>query len=137
MNVRKLPRYFCGMAVASTVAVAGFGQETAKPPEKANAATPGGRHGYYVGPMAGNPKKAAAIENRATSSGSGAFGAAAVSEGEGANENGGGLPLWTFRVHSSRDGNSYPGAMVGSNPFTDPETTTVPTVVIPVESKRG
>lgn len=55
-----------------------------------------------------------------------------VSAGEGSKENGGTLPLWTFRVHSSRDGHSYPGAMVGSNPFTDPETTSVPTVVIPI-----
>ncbi len=27
------------------------------------------------------------------------------------------LPLFTYQVTSSRDGNSYPGLMVGSNPF--------------------
>jgi hypothetical protein len=42
------------------------------------------------------------------------------------------LPLWTFRVHSSRDGNSYSGAMVGKNPFRDPGKTKVSTKVIPL-----
>src|SRR5258708_4241796 len=28
-----------------------------------------------------------------------------------------GLPLWSFNVHSDRDGNSYSGVMVGKNPF--------------------
>jgi hypothetical protein len=42
------------------------------------------------------------------------------------------LPLWTFRVHSSRDGHQYPGAMVGQNPFTSPGPTDVPTQVIPL-----
>ena len=28
-----------------------------------------------------------------------------------------GLPLWSFNVHSDRDGNNYSGVMVGSNPF--------------------
>jgi hypothetical protein len=42
------------------------------------------------------------------------------------------LPLWTFRVRSSRDGNSYPGTMVGRNPFRDPGPSNVPTEVIPL-----
>lgn len=42
------------------------------------------------------------------------------------------LPLWTFRVRSSRDGNKFSGAMVGQNPFQKPGKTTVPTKVIPV-----
>lgn len=42
------------------------------------------------------------------------------------------LPLWTFRVRSSRDGNKYSGAMVGTSPFQNPRETTVPTKVIPV-----
>ena len=42
------------------------------------------------------------------------------------------LPLWTFDAHSSRDGNSYPGVMVGLNPFNNPGSVSVPTNVVPV-----
>jgi hypothetical protein len=42
------------------------------------------------------------------------------------------LPLWTFRVRSSRDGNKYSGAMVGQSPFQNPGKTRVPTKVIPL-----
>ena len=42
------------------------------------------------------------------------------------------LPLWTFDFPSSRDGNSYPGAMVGLDPFTSPGSVSVPTKVVPV-----
>src|SRR6516162_5858579 len=42
------------------------------------------------------------------------------------------LPMWTFDAHSSRDGNSYPGAMVGLDPFTSPGSVSVPTKVVPV-----
>jgi hypothetical protein len=51
-----------------------------------------------------------------------------------ADNTGGGqtLPLFTFRVRSSRDGNKYSGAMVGQNPFNDPGKTKVPTKVIPL-----
>lgn len=42
------------------------------------------------------------------------------------------LPLWTFRVRSSRDGNSYPGTMVGRNPFRDPGPSNIPTDVVPL-----
>jgi hypothetical protein len=43
------------------------------------------------------------------------------------------LATFTYTVTSSRDGNSYSGAMVGKNPFgSDLSTTTVNTVVIPV-----
>src|SRR6516225_1835279 len=42
------------------------------------------------------------------------------------------LPLWTFDSPSSRDGNSYPGAMVGLDPFTSPGSVSVPTKVVPV-----
>lgn len=45
------------------------------------------------------------------------------------------LPLWTFDVRSSRDGNHYPGAMVGRNPFNNPGTTRVPTLIIPLVLK--
>jgi len=137
MNFRRLRCYVCAGVVSSTMAIAGFGQDSAKAPEKTSVATPGGKHVYYVGPMARSPKNAAAIENRVTSGGSGSFGSTAVSEQQGSSENGGGLPLWTFRVHSSRDGHSYPGAMVGSNPFRDPTTTSVPTVVIPIRIKTS
>jgi len=43
-----------------------------------------------------------------------------------------GLPLWTFNARSSRDGHTYAGAMVGSSPFNDPESTSVPANIIPV-----
>ena len=136
MNFGKLLRYVCGAVVTGTMAMAGFGQEAAKQPQKTRAATPGGRHVYYLGPMGRGSMNAAGIgENRVGTSGNATFDATAVSDGQGSDENGGGLPLWTFRVHSSRDGHSYPGAMVGSNPFTDPETTAVPTVVIPIRIK--
>ena len=42
------------------------------------------------------------------------------------------LPLFTFRVRSSRDGNKYSGSMVGQNPFHAPGETKVPTKVIPL-----
>jgi hypothetical protein len=134
MNCRRLWRYVCAAIVSSMMAAAGFGQDSAKTPESgAKAATPGGRHVYYVGPLGRGSKIAAGVSaNREVSSGSGTFGTTKVSGGEEGNENSGGLPLWTFRVHSSRDGHSYPGTMVGSNPFTDPGTTAVPTVVIPI-----
>ena len=47
-------------------------------------------------------------------------------------EGGQSLPLWTFRVRSSRDGNHFSGAMVGRNPFNNPGSTDVPTNVIPL-----
>jgi hypothetical protein len=47
-------------------------------------------------------------------------------------ESGEALPLWTFRIRSSRDGNQYSGSMVGRNPFKKPGTTKVPTKVIPL-----
>jgi len=43
-----------------------------------------------------------------------------------------GLPLWTFRFGSPRDGKHHVGAMVGSNPFTNPQSTAVPANIIPV-----
>jgi hypothetical protein len=42
------------------------------------------------------------------------------------------LPLWTFDVHSSRDGNSYAGAMVGRDPYNNPGSVSVVTYVIPL-----
>lgn len=42
------------------------------------------------------------------------------------------LPLWTFNTEASRDENDYTGVMVGTSPFTNPASTTVPTHVIPV-----
>ena len=139
MNLRRLLRYICAAIALSTIAFAGSGQESAKAPESGpSGETLGGRHVYYVGPMGQGSKKAAGrSENREVSNSSGNFGTTAVSKGSDDDDNlgGRGLPLWTFRVHSSRDGHSYPGAMVGSNPFTDPETTKVRTVVIPIRIK--
>ena len=45
------------------------------------------------------------------------------------------LPLWTFTVSSSRDGNPYLGAMVGLDPFNNPGSVSVPTNVVPVVIK--
>jgi hypothetical protein len=44
-----------------------------------------------------------------------------------------GLPLWSFSVRSSRDGNQYTGVMVGSNPFNeDSGSTQIKTQIIPI-----
>jgi len=44
-----------------------------------------------------------------------------------------GLPLWSFHVHSSRDGNDYTGVMVGTNPFDEGSgNTRVATQIIPI-----
>lgn len=42
MNLGKLLRYVCGAVVTGTMAVAGFGQDAAKQPQKTSTATPGG-----------------------------------------------------------------------------------------------
>src|SRR5215469_13084111 len=42
-----------------------------------------------------------------------------------------GLPLWTFNVTSSRDGNSYTGMSVGTDPSSN-VSTTVPTKIVPL-----
>jgi hypothetical protein len=42
------------------------------------------------------------------------------------------LPLWTFDVTASRDGNTHSGVMVGRNPFNDPGSVSVPTNVVPL-----
>ena len=43
------------------------------------------------------------------------------------------LPLWTFDVTSSRDGNTYPGVMVGLNPFNNAGSVSVPTLIVPLK----
>jgi hypothetical protein len=42
------------------------------------------------------------------------------------------LPLWTFDVIASRDGNMYPGVMVGTDPVHNPDSVTIPTLVVPL-----
>jgi len=43
------------------------------------------------------------------------------------------IPLWSFTVSSTRDGNTYSGTMVGQSAFTAQNTqTTIPTQIIPV-----
>jgi hypothetical protein len=43
------------------------------------------------------------------------------------------LPMWTYRVTSPVDGNSYSGVMVGASPyFNGARTTNIPTMVIPL-----
>ncbi|MBV9484072.1 MAG: hypothetical protein JO249_25475, partial [Acidobacteria bacterium] len=47
-------------------------------------------------------------------------------------ESGKTLPLWTFFVESTRDGNGYTGVMVGRNPFNGGGSVSVPTQIIPL-----
>ena len=42
------------------------------------------------------------------------------------------LPLWTFNARAARDGRHHLGAMVGTNPFTSPGTSTIPSQIIPL-----
>jgi hypothetical protein len=42
-----------------------------------------------------------------------------------------GLPLWTYNVTSSRDGNSYTGMSVGTDPSSN-VSTTIPTKIVPL-----
>ncbi len=43
------------------------------------------------------------------------------------------VPLWTFTVkNAGRDGLNHVGAMVGTNPFTDKETSRIPVVIVPM-----
>jgi hypothetical protein len=44
-----------------------------------------------------------------------------------------GLPLWSYSVHSDRDGNRYTGVMVGASPFNeDSGRTSVATQIVPI-----
>jgi hypothetical protein len=43
-----------------------------------------------------------------------------------------GLTYWTFNARSSRDGLKYQGAMVGTSPFNNPQSTSVPAKIIPM-----
>ncbi len=42
------------------------------------------------------------------------------------------LPLWTYTTHSTRDGSTYSGTMVGRDPFTDAGTAAVPVFLVPL-----
>jgi len=42
------------------------------------------------------------------------------------------LPVFTYNVTSSRDGNNYTGVMVGQDPFNGGGTTNVPTQIVPL-----
>jgi hypothetical protein len=83
---------------------------------------------------AGIPSKAAEASRNTGPSNVAPFAFETQTGGKGANDEGVGqtLPLWTFRVRSSRDGNKYSGAMVGQSPFQNPGKTRVPTKVIPL-----
>ncbi|HYL45893.1 MAG TPA: hypothetical protein VEU52_02605 [Candidatus Limnocylindrales bacterium] len=48
------------------------------------------------------------------------------------NSNKASLPLFTFNVQASRDGNDYTGVMVGKNPFKHGGTANIKTFIIPV-----
>lgn len=153
MSSGRLLRYFCAGVISSMLAIAGFGQDSAgkqaKPTntgttnEKPSTRSLGRNHVFYVDPMAvrGLKKPAGAVASQTPSTGSFAAGAGTTSgtlttatQAETSDDSAGNLlPLWTFQVRfSSRDGNPYPGTMVGRNPFVNPGTTNVPTVVIPL-----
>lgn len=42
------------------------------------------------------------------------------------------LPLWTFNIKGSRDGDHHIGAIVGHDPFRNPGTDQVPTYIVPL-----
>lgn len=42
------------------------------------------------------------------------------------------LPLWTFDIVSSRDGDHHQGVMVGHDPFTRAGTAQIPTFIVPL-----
>jgi hypothetical protein len=42
------------------------------------------------------------------------------------------LPLWSFNVRAARDGHHHRGVMVGTNPFTSPGTSKIPTQIVPL-----
>jgi hypothetical protein len=42
------------------------------------------------------------------------------------------LPVWTFDVKAGRDGDHHPGTMVGHDPFHNPGTDKIPTLVVPL-----
>jgi len=42
------------------------------------------------------------------------------------------LPLWTFNILGSRDGNHHLGTIVGHSPFKDPQTDRIPTHIVPL-----
>ena len=55
-----------------------------------------------------------------------------VKEAVGALSNIPGLPLWNYTWQASRDNNVYTGTMVGSDPFSQHNNTSVPTYVVPI-----
>lgn len=124
---------------ASTAATPARGTETNE------AAAQAGRvHPLFIDIMASRglkPPRTAAAGNPSKNSGNVGNSASPVpfaiemqraEMGDDSQESGQTLPLWVFRVRSSRDGNQYSGAMVGKNPFQNPGKTKVPTKVIPL-----
>ena len=47
-------------------------------------------------------------------------------------EGGGGLPIFSFDARAARDGHRYKGTMIGSSPFTNPQSVSVPAFIVPV-----
>jgi hypothetical protein len=101
---------FCTVAALSAAASAAFGQEakTAAPQLQA-------RHAV---------KRARAADAEAVKNDVAATGSSKKS----------GLPLFTYNIQSTRDGNSYTGVMVGADPFSGrgEKDTRVKTFIIPV-----
>src|ERR1700735_3053251 len=66
---------------------------------------------------------------RVPSAGFQLFSAGALADGGG---DGGGLPLFSFDARAARDGHRYKGTMIGSSPFTNPQSASVPAFIVPV-----
>jgi len=54
------------------------------------------------------------------------------SSGALADDGGGGLPLFSFDARAARDGHRYKGTMIGSSPFKNPQSVSVPAFIVPV-----
>lgn len=59
-------------------------------------------------------------------------GSAKGKPGGGGGGGGTSIPLWSYSI-TAYNGTKYSGTMVGKSPFTDTTTTTIPTVIIPVQ----
>ena len=159
MKHTPLLRFLCATAVFWAVAPLAFGQEQAPakskvaPPAASTAATPATdanetaapaarMHPLFVDILASRGLKArrttapADASRKQSSVGKstseGSFSMETEATGMGAANIGQTLPLFTFRVRSSRDGTKYSGAIVGQNPFQHPGTTKVRTKIVPV-----
>lgn len=110
MDRKLLVVVFCAMAALSAAASAAFGQEAKNAAPQLQA-----RHAV---------KRASAADAESVKNEVAATGSSKKS----------GLPLFTYNIQSTRDGNSYTGVMVGADPFSrrGEKDTRVKTFIIPL-----